>query len=97
MQNDSPQTTPLLFRVGDKPGYHSGGIPWKMIARHEAQADRNHSQTLRGLHDRGGLVWSEALAVLRDRPWEHNSNAKAVVLALVEAWDKEQMDASNGA
>lgn len=44
-------------------------IPWEMIAPHERQADRNHSQTLDGLNRRGGLSACEALAVLEDRPW----------------------------
>jgi hypothetical protein len=43
------------------------------------------------LHDRGGLAWSEALAVLTDREWRHNSNAKAIVLKMVDAW-KEAND-----
>ena len=75
-----------LFRVSDKPGYHESGIPWEMIAAHERQADRNHSQTLNRLHERGGLSWSESLAVLQDRRWEPEPNAKALVLALVEQW-----------
>ena len=87
---------PDVFRVGDHPGYHSTGIPWKMIARHERQARTNHSQTLERLHQRGGLSWSEALAVLQDRPWRNEPNAKDLVLAAVAQWDQEQMDSSCG-
>lgn len=58
-----------LFRVGYKPDYHDGGIPWSVIAPHELQARRNHGQSLERIHARGGLVWSEALAVLEDREW----------------------------
>lgn len=83
---ESETIAPPTFRVADNPGYHSTGIPWAMIAPHEGQALRNHSQTLRRLHERGGLVWSEALAVLNDRDWQHNSNAKTIVLKMVDAW-----------
>jgi hypothetical protein len=44
-------------------------IPWKAIAPHERQADRNHRQTLERLAQRGGLSWCEACAVMEDRPW----------------------------
>jgi hypothetical protein len=44
-------------------------VPWAMLAPHEAQAQRNHSQTLRRLAERGGLGPDEMLAVLDDRPW----------------------------
>ena len=91
--NEKPDqpTGPAIFRVSDTPGYHAFGIPWAMIAPHEKQARRNHSQSLRMLHDRDGLAWSEALAVLTDREWLHNSNAKAIVLKMVDAW-KEAND-----
>lgn len=98
MATDNNQMTvlPDLFRVADQPGYHSTGIPWKMLVSHESQAMRNHRQTLRRLHERGGLSWDEALAVLQDRPWRKEQNAKALVLAIVADWDQEQMYASNG-
>ena len=44
-------------------------IPFAMLAPHEEQAMRNHSQTLERLASRGGLDPSEALAILDDRPW----------------------------
>lgn len=71
------------FRVGDHPNYHNPGIPWALIEPHEAQAQRNHYQSLAQLHDRGGLAWCEALAVLEDRKWTADPNAKQKVLALV--------------
>lgn len=78
---DTPQTTayPVL-------GGRGLSIPWSMIAPHEAQAYRNHSQTLKGLAGRGGLGWCEMLAVLEDRAWTKDEDAKAKVLALVERW-----------
>jgi len=54
------------------------GLPWAMIAPHEAQAQRNHGQTLKRLAERGGLAVCEALAVLEDRRWERMPKAKAM-------------------
>lgn len=45
------------------------GLPWQMLAAHEAQAMKNHSQTVARLAERGGLSACEACAVLEDRPW----------------------------
>lgn len=43
-------------------------IPWAAIEPHEAQARRNHSQTLKGLASRGGLDVTEAVLVMLGRP-----------------------------
>lgn len=43
------------------------GVPWDMIAEHEAQCLRNHGQTLEHLARRGGITAQEACAVLADR------------------------------
>lgn len=76
-----------IFRVGDKPNYGKDGIPWSVIAPHERRAQWNHGQSLKRLHERGGLVWSEAAAILEDRDWRpmDRAEAKAVVLARVDA------------
>lgn len=42
-------------------------IPWIVIAPHEGQAICNHGQDLETLNRRGGLSWSEMIAVLEDR------------------------------
>lgn len=64
-------------------------MPWSMIAPHERQAQRNHSQTLKRLAERGGLSACEALAILDDRDWQrmdfaqaHTELAKRVTAAL---------------
>lgn len=44
-------------------------IPWALIAPHNEQAERNHSQSLRRLAERGGLSPAEAVAVIEGRPW----------------------------
>lgn len=44
-------------------------IPFAMIEPHEAQAKRNHGQTLERLAQRGGLAASEALDIIEGRRW----------------------------
>lgn len=56
-------------------------IPWAMIAGHQKQAMRNHSQTLERLRERGGLSACEALAILDDRPW-HRMDREAAIQEL---------------
>jgi hypothetical protein len=53
-------------------------IPWDVIAPHEAQAQKNHSQTLERLANRGGLHPKEIVAVMLDRPWREMVMAVAV-------------------
>ena len=51
-------------------------IPWEIIASHEAQAHRNHGQTLQRLAERGGLSPCEAVAIIEDKDyrtrWPYN-------------------------
>lgn len=44
-------------------------IPFAMIQPHEAQALRNHGQTLERLAQRGGLAASEAVAIIKGLSW----------------------------
>lgn len=53
-------------------------VPWALLAPHEAQAERNHYQSLRRLAERGGLSPAEMVAVLEDRPWRNMDPAAAV-------------------
>lgn len=61
-----------LFPIMGPHGGSGGGtcIPWKVIAPHEAQAQKNHQQSLARLAERGGLDPNEALCIILDRPWE---------------------------
>lgn len=52
------------FPIQDGPS-----IPWHLIAPYEAQALRNHDQTLERLAARGGLSCAEANWVIECRPW----------------------------
>lgn len=54
-------------------------VPWAMLVPHEQQAQKNHSQTLKRLAERGGLSPCEALAILDDRPWKRMPNTQACV------------------
>jgi hypothetical protein len=82
---------PEFFRIMDSTDYKTGRsrtggkVPWALMAEHEAQAKRNHGQTLVRLNERGGLSWCEAAAVLLDRPWRElpHEEAKAIVMRCV--------------
>ena len=77
---DNNELFPIL---GTKPKEY---IPWECIQPHEEQALKNHGQTLKRLAERGGLDWTEALAVLEDRKWIRmdESEAKEKVLEITE-------------
>ncbi len=68
-------TEPRFFPIQDGPA-----IPWAVIAPHERQAQRNHSQTLEVLAARGGLAPCEAVAVLEDRRWRSMPANEALAL-----------------
>lgn len=44
-------------------------IPFAMIAPYEAQAQKNHGQSLERLAQRGGLATCEAIDIIEGRPW----------------------------
>lgn len=62
---DIQNAFPIMESLGSPPVY----IPYNIIAPHEAQAIKNHGQTLQRLAERGGLDWTEALAILNDKTW----------------------------
>jgi len=70
-------------------------IPFAMLVPHEAQAKRNHYQSLDRLAQRGGLSACEALAILEDRPW-HAINpsfeAQRYLINRVRMWRAEHKD-----
>lgn len=65
-------------------------IPSVLILQHEHQAICNHGQTLKRLAERGGLDYTEALAVLEDREYiRMDMNiAKTRVIAIVNDYIK---------
>jgi hypothetical protein len=62
-------TTIKLFPVMDGPS-----IPWAMIEPHEAQAKKNHDQSIQELAERGGLDTYEACCVLEGRNLYRNAD-----------------------
>jgi len=64
------------------------GFPWDLVAAHEAQAVKNHSQSLQVLADRGGLDPIELLAVMQDRSvWSRgvsSADAQVALLRILE-------------
>lgn len=64
-------------------------IPWDAIISHEKQAIRNHGQTLRRLAERGGLDYTEVLAVLEDRDYSRMEQgiAKQRVLQIITVFN----------
>ena len=55
------------------------GVPWSFIEPHEAQALRNHHQSLQQLARRGGLDISEMAAVISGRTWRQINEAGVTV------------------
>lgn len=58
-------------------------VPWELVAPFEAQAIKNHSQTLKRLAERGGLDWHELLAVIEGKGWreirlDHENRTRAL-------------------
>lgn len=44
-------------------------VPWEKVAPFEANAQRNHSQSLAQLAERGGLSWTELRWVISGKGW----------------------------
>lgn len=63
-----------MFPIMDGPK-----IPWVLIAAYEAQAKKNHYQSLVHLAGRGGLSMSEAMAVMSEVPFRKRPIANPTV------------------
>jgi hypothetical protein len=64
-------------------------IPFAMLVPHEAQALRNHGQSLERLAERGGLAHSEAIAILEGRAWgavKHCIENERYLINMVREW-----------
>lgn len=58
-------------------------IPRGLLMSHENQAWENHGQSLNRLAQRGGLTWTEALAIIEGKRWkdaEHNENTAEIIV-----------------
>lgn len=67
-----------------------GTIPWEILQPHEEQAYKNHSQSLKRLAERGGLSFSEAVAIIEDRPWRRMENAWVILAYYVLKYRRDQ-------
>ena len=72
-------------------------IPFWIVEQHEAQAKRNHCQTVQRLKERQGCSWRELLAILTNRrfqdvPVMSNSAAMIEVVSIVGKADPEWME-----
>lgn len=68
------QAAELIFPIMGGPA-----IPFSLIAPYEAQAKKNHYQTLKRLAERGGLSICEAMAVMSEVAYERRPIAKPTV------------------
>lgn len=81
-QGEPRQMFPIL-------GEHGQAVPFDIVLRHQAQAVKNHGQSVHRLAERGGLDWHELLAVLSDVRWRQvstlsKSAARAAAIKIVE-------------
>jgi hypothetical protein len=50
------------------------GVPWSLVGSHERQAQKNHSQSLERLSQRGGLSPLELWCVVNDKHWHEKGD-----------------------
>lgn len=93
VRNAMPSDTVMFPVMVGKYGHGKAFVPWNLVAPHEKQAQRNHSQTLARLAERGGLSPGELAAVLEDRDWKSIPECDAW-LAIFAAFAK--LEHSNG-
>lgn len=60
MSEQTTKSETPMYPIMDGPS-----VPWEVMAPHEAMAQKNHSQTLARLAQRGGLSPSEAWCVVK--------------------------------
>jgi len=82
-----PATFPVLLSPRLRREYPGcpRAVPWALVGPHEAQAARNHHQSLRQLAARGGLDPLELLAVVSDVPYPAEQVQAAGESALAHA------------
>ena len=86
------RTFPVLNHKRDN--FPLASVPWEFVAPHEAQARRNHDQTLQRLADRGGLSAKEMLAVVTGRNWLQilgdQEQVQKQLLLVLDSWKIDQ-------
>lgn len=74
LEAEKAERDALMFPIMDGPK-----VPWSLIAPYEAQAQTNHSQSLKQLAGRGGLSMCEAMAIMSSVPYRERHIAKPSV------------------
>lgn len=69
-------------------------IPRGLLMTHESQAWKNHGQSLSQLARRGGLGWSEALAIIEGKSWKNAEHDENVAEGIVRKLATEFMKAN---
>ena len=67
MENKLPDEVPKMTVGGLNGGKDITYIPFRFLD--ENQAQRNHSQSLQRLNERGGLGYSETMDIITGKPW----------------------------
>ena len=67
-------------------------FPWRYVAPFEAQAQRNHGQSLSRLAERGGLCSVELLCVVNDLAWRERIGPDDTARERFTAWVRAQED-----
>lgn len=64
-------------------------VPWGFIVGHSIQAWKNHGQSLQRLKERGGLSFSELLAVVEDRDYKYipKEAAYSKICSMIRSWE----------
>jgi hypothetical protein len=89
-ETSSPERFPVLWshRREECAAWERMGcprtVPWSLLAPHEAQAKRNHDQTLKRLAERGGLCPSEMVNVIEGRRWDGDASDRIAIPRLLE-------------
>jgi hypothetical protein len=56
----------------------SPSVPWRLVEPHEAQAIKNHDQSLERLNERGGLSAGELWCVVHGLNWREQPGTEAL-------------------
>lgn len=66
-------------------------VPLSIVRPHEAQALKNHGQTLDHLNQRGGVSIQELHAILMDRPYDHTvTEQEAIDFVKAQVVDRDE-------
>jgi hypothetical protein len=75
-----------MFPVLEAPDGCPKSVPWALLAPHEAQAKRNHDQTLERLAQRGGLAAQEMVDIIAGNGWSTTRDENRAVLRVLSIW-----------